>query len=263
MNILQIDDDIKNIKNPIIFIFNLISYKSELGDNNLSIILRLFIKYHSNILLEYNIMTIFIDELNDVSLSLNVLINFYKLIADKFSLILVLNNWHTIYNKNDFWKLTIIKQIEYLSIIKHKFNSIYDCSYGGTPYHHKLAHIFKDNNFDKKEIMNDIVDRLNYILEIFDTNIFISLDISLITLSDFYNLSNENILKYIVDIYDKFSELLNQTIKVLKSYNLICTQINNLINPCLIKNNPCLIKINSVNIDSETEYEDIKLLSKT
>ena len=74
MNILQIDDDIKNIKNPIIFIFSLISYKSELGDNNLSIILRLFIKYHSNILLEYNIMTIFIDELNDESLSLNVLI---------------------------------------------------------------------------------------------------------------------------------------------------------------------------------------------
>jgi hypothetical protein len=151
MNISQIDDDIKNIKNPIIFIFNLISYKSELGDNNLSIILRLFIKYHSNILLEYNIMTIFIDELNDVSLSLNVLINFYKLIGNKMSLIFVLKNWHTIYNKNDFWKLTIIKQIEYLSIIKHKFNSIYDCSYGGTPFHHKLAHIFKDNNFDKNQ----------------------------------------------------------------------------------------------------------------
>jgi hypothetical protein len=256
MNILQINDDIKNIKNPIIFIFNLISYKSELGDNNLSIILRLFIKYHSNILLEYNIMTIFIDELNDDSLSLNVLINFYKLIANKMSLIFVLKNWHKIYKKNDFWALTIIKQIEYLSNIKHKFNSIYDCSYGGTPFHYKLAHIFKDNKYYKKEIIDDIVNRLNYILEIFDTNIFVSLDIPLITLSDFYNLSNEDILKYIVDIYNKFSELLNQTIKVLNSYNLFCIQINNLINPCLIK-------INSVNIDSDTEYEDIKLLSKT
>ena len=49
---------------------------------------------------------------------------------------------------------------------------------------------------------------------------------------------------------------LNQTIKLFDSYNLICIQINNLINPCLIK-------INSVNIDSDTEYEDIKLLSKT
>ena len=112
------------------------------------------------------------------------------------------------------------------------------------------------NNCYKKEIIDDIVNRLNYILEIFDTNIFVSLDIPLITLSDFYNLSNEDILKYIVDIYNKFSELLNQTIKVLNSYNLICIQINNLINPCLIK-------INSVNIDSDTEYEDIKLLSKT
>jgi hypothetical protein len=69
-----------------------------------------------------------------------------------------------------------------------------------------------------------------------------------ITISDLYNLSNENILKYIISIYEKISELLNQTIKIFHSYNMICIKINNLINP--------------TNIDSETEY-DIKLLSIT
>jgi hypothetical protein len=252
----QIINNIENIKNPIIFLFNLISYKNKLGDYNLSIVLKLFIKYHTNILLEYNIKKIFIDELDINSISLNVLNNFYKLIAKKLSLVLVIKKWQVLYNNNDFWMLSIHEQIEYLLNIKNKFKSIYDCSRGGTPYHYKLAHIFKDNNYCKKEIMEDIINRLIYILDIFNKDIFISLDIPLILLSDFYNLSNEYILKYIISIYEKFSELLNQTIKIFNSYNSICIQLNNLINPSLIK-------INSVNIDSETEYEDIKLLSKT
>jgi hypothetical protein len=256
IDILQINNKIENIKNPIIFIFSLIQYKSELGDYNLSIVLRLFIKYHSNILLEYNIKQIFIDELDENSISLNVLVQFYKLIAKKIPLIFVLKKWHAIYINNDFWKLPIHAQIDYLSNIKNRFNSIYDCSRGGIPFHYKLAQIFKENNFYKEEIMENIVDRLICVLDIFDKNIFESLNIPLITLTDFYNLSNKNVLKYIIVIYEKFSELLNQTIKLFDSYNLICIQLNNLINPSLIK-------INSVNIDSETEYDDIKLLSKT
>jgi hypothetical protein len=251
MNILNeniINNKIKNIKYPIIFIFSLIPYKSEIGDYNLSIVLRLFIKYHSNILLEYNIKKIFIDELDNNSISLNVLINFYKLIAKKLPLIFVLKKWHTIYNNNNFWILSLDNQIDYLFNIKSRFNSIYDCSRGGTPYHYKLAHIFKDNKYNKNEIMENIVDRLICILDIFDKNIFVSLNIPLITISDLYNLSNENILKYIISIYEKISELLNQTIKIFHSYNMICIKINNLINP--------------TNIDSETEY-DIKLLSIT
>jgi hypothetical protein len=256
IDILQINNNIENIKNPIIFLFNLLLYKNELGDYNLSIVLRLFIKYHTNILLEYNIKKIFIDELDINSISLNVLNNFYKLIAKKLSLVLVIKKWHVLYDNNNFWVLSIHDQIEYLLNIKNKFNSIYDCSHGGMQYHYKLAHIFKDNNYCKEEIFEDIINRLIYILDIFNKNIFISLDIPLILLSDFYNLSNEYILKYIISIYEKISELLNQTLKIFNSYNLICIQLNNLINPLLIK-------INSVNIDSETEYDDIKLLSKT
>ena len=254
INISQINSKIENIKNPLIFIFSLIPYKNELGDYNLSIVLRLFIKYHSNTLLEYNIKKLFINELDNYSLSLNVLISFYKLIAKKIPLIFVLKKWHTIYINDQFWKSPIQLQLDHLSNIKDRFNSIYDCSRGGIPYHYKLAQIFKENNFYKSEIMENIIDRLVSILDIFDKNIFISLEIPLITLTDFYDLSNENILKYIITIYEKFSQLLNHTIKLFDSYNLICIQLNNLINPCLIK-------IKSVNIDSETEYDDIKLLS--
>jgi hypothetical protein len=92
------------------------------------------------------------------------------------------------------------------------------------------------------------------LLDIFGKELFVSLEIPLIKLKDFYELSDENTLKYIIVIYEKFTELLNQTIKLFDSYNLICIQLNNLINPKFIS-------IKSVHVDSETEDDDIKLFS--
>jgi hypothetical protein len=145
-------------------------------------------------------------------------------------------------------------QLDYLAHAKERFLSIYDCAKGGIPFHYKLAQLFKDAKYYRPEILNNIIERLMYVLDIFGKNVFISLDIPLITVKDFCELCDEYILKYIILIYEKFNELLNQTIKLFDSYNLICIQLHNLINPSFIK-------ITSSNIDSETEYEDIELLS--
>ena len=254
VNIPKLYDEISKIKNPAIFLFSLISYKNEIHDYNFSIILRIFIKFHSNFMLDYNIKNLFANELDKYSLSWCVLVDFYKILAKKIPLVFVLKKWHTIYDNDIFWKMPLYNQIDYLSNIKDRFLSIYDCSRGGVPFHYKLAQIFKIGNYCKKEIINNIIDRIFYILDIFGKSVFTSLDIPLILIYDFYNLSNENILKYIIIIYDKFNELLNQTIKLFDSYNLICIQLNNLINPSFIT-------IKSIQIDSETEDDDIKLLS--
>ena len=79
------------------------------------------------------------------------------------------------------------------------------------------------------------------------------LEIPLININDFIKLSDEDILNYLHLIYNKFTELFNNLIKLFDSYNLYCIQIHNIFNPCHIK-------IKSTNINSETDNDDIILL---
>ena len=62
--------------------------------------------------------------------------------------------------------------------------------------------------------MNDLIDRLVKILNIFGSKLFLTLGIPLLTVTEFNKLTDENIIKYLLIIFDKFNELLNQTIKL-------------------------------------------------
>ncbi len=254
INIFKTSQEIENIKYPAIFLFNLVAHARDFDDYELSIILRLFMKSHSNFMLEHNVKIIFLNEINKYSLSWCCLSDFYKIIGKKIPLVFVLKKFNSVYTNNDFWNLQTATQLDYLTNAKERFLSIYDCSKGGIPFHYKLAQTFKEGKYNRKEILNNIIDRLIYILDIFGPNVLVSLEIPLITVESFINLTDENILKYLIVIYEKCSELLNQTIKLFDSYNLICIQLTNLLNPSIIK-------IKSANIDSETEDDDIKLLS--
>ena len=252
INILKTLKAVENIKFPAIFLFNLVAHAKDFDDYELSIILRLFMKSHSNFMMEYNVKIIFLNEINTYSLSWCSLCDFYRIIGKKIPLVFVLKKFNMVYDNKAFWEMKISNQLDYLANAKERFLSIYDCSKGGIQYHYKLAQLFKENKCDRTEILSDVVNRLMYVLEIFGKNVFVSLDIPLITVNDFYDLSDENILKYLIVIYEKGTELLNQTIKLFDSYNLVCIQLTNLLNPSLIT-------IKSSNIDSETEDDDIKL----
>jgi hypothetical protein len=254
INIAKTWQEIEKIKYPSIFLFNLIAHKNDFDDYDLSIILRIFMKANGNFMLEYNIKKIFKNEVNQYSLTWCVLCDFYKIISKKITLVFILKKFHLAYENKIFWEMKTIDQSDFLINMKERFLSIYDCAKGGTPFHYKLAQLFKESKYNKKEILDDIVSRLCYVLELFGKNIFVLLDIPLITVKDFYELTNENILKYIIIIFEKINELLKQSMQLFDSYNLICMQLNNLLNPSFIK-------INTVNIDSETEDDDIKLLS--
>jgi hypothetical protein len=170
----------------------------------------------------------------------------------KFALIIILKKWHLVYSNEQFWQLPIGEQNDHLQLTKERFFAIYDCSKGGLPYYTKLSSLLKNPNSDRTVLMNDGIVRLKIILEMFGPKLFQSMDIPLITVKDYWVLTNENLIKYFIVIFEKFSELLNQTIKLFDSYNLLCIQINNLINPIIVK-------IKSDFIDSETECEEIKL----
>ena len=247
--------EISQIKNPLVFLFKLISYINEIDDINLSIILRIFFKYYPKIGIKYNLKQIFYEELKNKSLSRTVLNDFYKLINKKITLIKILKKWYDVFDNKKFWKLSLKDQIDFLYNTKIYFLSIFDCSKGGIPIYYKVGSILKNNKIDREFIINDLIDRLIKILDIFGSKLFKTLGIPLLTINEFKRLTDENIIKYLVIIFDKFNELLNQTIKLFDSYNLVCLQITNLFNPLIIN-------INTVNIDSETEIDDIKIYSK-
>lgn len=244
--------EISLLKNPRIFLFYLITWRNELDDEQLSICLRLYLKNHSIIALEHNLKKIFRDELCKYKKSWNVLKDFYKLIDKKLALVFILKKWHSVYTNEIFWKLSISKQNDYLQLVKERFFGIYDCSKGGIPYHVKLVTLLKNSNNYRSELIDDSIFRLKNILEMFGTKLFQCMNIPLITVQNYLELSNENLIKYFVVIFEKFSELLNQTIKLFDSYNLICIQIYNLVNPIILK-------IKSACINSETDCEDINL----
>jgi hypothetical protein len=248
-------NEISQIKNPVVFLFRLISYIDEIDDINLSIILRIFFKYYPEIGINYNLKQIFYKELKNKYLSRTVLNDFNKLINKKITLIKILKKWYDVFDNKKFWKLSLKDQLEFLYNTKIYFLSMFDCSKGGVPIHYKIGLILKNNKIDRELIINDLIDRLVKILNIFGSKLFKTLGIPLLTISEFKILTDENIIKYLVIIFDKFNELLNQTIKLFDSYNFVYIQLNNLFNPLVIN-------INTLNVDSDTEIDDIKLYSK-
>ena len=69
MDIKKISNEIEKIQTPLIFLFRLISYKDSINDNDFSIILRLFLKHHLVISLEFNLKKLFQNELNNINMS--------------------------------------------------------------------------------------------------------------------------------------------------------------------------------------------------
>jgi hypothetical protein len=166
---------------------------------------------------------------------------------------MILKKFHSIWDNKFFWKYSTQKQLDYLYYVNNRFLSIYDCAKGGIPYHVKLISLLREPKCNKTEILEDLKNRLVILLKLFGSNLFQTLGIPIINLSDFYTLSNENLIKYVIYIYEKFNELLSQTIKLFESYNLTCVHLSNLINPIIIQ-------VTTSTIDSETDAEDIKLL---
>jgi hypothetical protein len=226
MDIKKISNEIEKIQTPLIFLFRLISYKDSINDNDFSIILRLFLKHHMIISLEFNLKKLFQNELNNMKLSREVLTDYYKIIKKKTSLLFLIKKWQNVYSNKKFWSYNHMIQIDELINMKTIFNSIYDCSKGGLPFHFKIANTI--DNFDTRDTIKE---RLKLILQLVGKNLFNSLDIILISSNDFDNLENKNIIQYLLIIYERINNILDETIKIFNSYNIYHTKLINLINP--------------------------------
>ena len=226
MDIRKASLEIERLQEPVIFLFKLISYKDNINDTDFSIILKLFLKHHIIIGLDFNLKKLFQHELSNMKLSISVLDNFYKIIKKKISLLFLIKKWQNVYPNKNFWKLNYSMQLDHIINLKLQFNSIYDCSKGGIPLYLKIGNLL--NNYDTRDTVKE---RLVMSLKLFGKELFDSLDIMLIPNSMFDMMENENILKYLLIIYERINNILDETIKIFTSYNVLHTKLINILNP--------------------------------
>jgi hypothetical protein len=221
---------------------NTITVNGRLTDNELSFMIRNFIKNNKGYLLAYNINHI-MNIIIDYPLSYIIILNFYRLTVNKNELLEKINEWRIHYKNDLFWKLLSYEQYYYLLQLKEQFNSIYDCAKCKEPFYCKLILLFASKNTNHEYIITQVIERLICILAIFDQDIFVSLQIPLITVKDFYKLPHSYIIKYIRITYNKITRLLDTLIGLFNLYNLTCIQLNNIINIISYNN---LLNMNTV-----------------
>ena len=249
MDINIIEENIKKIKNPIIFLFLLINIKEEISDFYISMILRIFLKYHNNIAFLYNIRKIFINEA--LPISNNIIKEFYQLIHKKLCYLGILKKFKEIYTNNSFWLLDINQQINFIENKYEHFKSIFDVSKGTTLYQDKLIPLLFETN-NRQFILNETVQRLKILIELFGLKLFTILEIPIITINDLFESTNHNIYIYLNMIYKRFDELLSNILKTFENYYIICSKIDNLINPDIV-----IINQVDSEIDFDLNFDDL------
>lgn len=238
----ELEKYIISLKYPTIFLFKLLKYN--IDDITSSYILRIFLKHHYNYACSNNIASIF--NSTEYPDTIKIFENFYNLIKNKTILLLTIQKFVEEYDNKDFWDMQLNDQILFLKKTKHYFNSVFDCANGGLPFYYRINLLL--NNMYRDEMMINIEERLLIILGIFDKKIFTYLEILLIHVSDFYNLSSKDIIQYLSIIFTKFTKLLNNMINLFQEYYFVSDRLILLYNPI----------INEESSESEVE-EDIEL----
>lgn len=232
LNIDYAEIVIQNLNYPLVFLFKFCLTIKSFSDDDASIILKLFYKYHSNLTMKLDTKLLFMNSnMYGYNKSIDVINTYYSLIQNKLKILYVIKKWHDIYHNKYFWKLSIIEQTEYLNNIKIQFLSVYDCSINTVNmYHIKIAEILKDLNCNRSIIIENIKERLKFLLKLFGIHIFEKLEIPIYHSSEFTHLDNDLIILYLKVIFHKLLLLINQTICVFNLYQKNCKDIDNFLN---------------------------------
>ena len=246
MNLNLLEENIKNIKYPLITLYSI--FNSNIIDNNKTIFLKLFIKHHIYLMLIYN-FNLFEELLVNDPNTYNIIIDVYTIIIKQFNIISHLHKFKKMYPNKFFWMKNINEQINYLNILLNKFMSLFDGSKGILFFHHKLKGIEKYNIYHVDEMIN----RLRDVYLLFKHSFFLENNILILSSHDFLDLKFENMIKYTEYIFNKIHSILNQYIIFFKLYEINRQQLINIIS---INN----IEINIDDVNSDIETDDLQFI---
>jgi len=256
INYQEIENEILNIPFPILYIdcllniqLNKIDHMSQdLCDEILSIKLRFFLKYHSNIATENNLND-YNKYLKNYPLTKNIIKDYYYNVSNQIDIIKRLQKWKLIYNNKIFWSKSIESQTLHLKNLRNSFLSIYDGRIGNIYFHLRIKGSDENTN-----IIDEMIDRLHQIYKLFKYNFFYQSGTILLLHEDFMDLTYEKRVEYVEYIFNKIKKILDYYILSFELYELYRSQLDTLLNPI-----PPL-HIDIFNVYSDIENEDIDFI---
>ena len=114
--------------------------------------------------------------------------------------------------------MDIIDQINYLQEVKIKFMSLFDGSFSKILIHNRLR--ITSTNFDKNDHIEEMIDRLTKVYQLFKYNFFNQIKCNLIEHNEFIYMSFKKQVDYIEYVYNKINKILTLYIDYFIEYNL-------------------------------------------
>jgi len=232
----EFDNLIKNNKYPLVLIRKFFSSLNTIDDYYASIMLRYIIK--NNIDLFYNypfyILSNYIAE-DEYSETIYILKTFYYIVKDKINILNDIKIWYSYYNNKLFWNKNIEDQIKELYRKKEMIQANFDTSKGGIPFGMKIIPIIKNDNMNIKfDTLNSASERLRNVYKIMGPIFLQKIGITIITVEDFFNLDNDQLINYTNQVFIKVIDVLTRTITLFENLNMNNLKFENLINPLFV-----------------------------
>ena len=238
----EIDEIIKNTKYPLLMISNILN-NNNISDKNKFIVIKSFFKYHILLGIECNLL-----DINNLSpLVYNFIGDIYYIISKQLSILPNIVKFQKAYRNNIFWKLDILKMIEYLNNMHTLFLGLFDGSKGSLYFHIKLKGVVSPlgHNYHIEEMLS----RLKKTHSMFKMSFFSEYKIILLSYYQFMDLTFENMIKYTEYIFTKINNIINHTINYFILYNNYRQQLHNI----LYTESNIDIDINDVNSDIDLD----------
>tara|TARA_B110000902_G_C14261153_1_gene569800 strand:- start:1354 stop:2115 length:762 start_codon:yes stop_codon:yes gene_type:complete len=243
----EVNKLIKNTKNPLTLLLSLIVNYKNISKENFDFLIRIYIRYHYKILLNYPVVKLF----NTLNVKINPnIIKFYKFYI---KLIKLVNNVVTL--KQHFFKYSKLTINEFYIKIKKEsdlFKSYFDATYSNNTFHCKLMQYFCN---DQTNIIleNEITNRLRLSLKTINIQFAKKFEIPIMSYDEYNKLNGMDKFKFVNNYYEKVNEtykVINLNLKKIQVYKEI---LINLSQPKKIN-----ITINNT-LNSETENEDVEI----
>ena len=105
-----IDKQMKNLKLPLTFIYNILQSQNKIEDYHLSLVIRYFLKNHTKLTLEFPLFVMFNILDDSFIITKNVINEYYSSIIKKIIFIEIILNFKKSYPNKKFWNSDINKQ---------------------------------------------------------------------------------------------------------------------------------------------------------
>ena len=251
INWTTIDKQMKNLKFPLTFIYNILRSQNKIEDYHLSLIIRYFLKNHTKLTLECPLFVMFNILDDSFVITKNVVNEYYSSILKKYIFIGTILKFKKSYTNNNFWKSDINEQRLLLENLHMVFKAHFDSSLSGLNGVIKLLSQLKCRN--NSVPLTHIKWRLSDSIKLLGIDFLKNNNILLISEKDFDKLEVSNKVKYILYYYtkvDKCFKLLINVYDLLIIYDIKIKQILS----------PKPIYINFTTIYSDNDTEDMNML---